>query len=317
MWCTRILFVSILIVIATLSFPMTVSRAFAHRSGCHRWHSCPSDSGSYDCGDWGYANYCSTSSMPTPRIPIITTNDAIEYVSIPPKSTTVKDNNEYVGHTVRVQEGVAGKIKKITAITYTDGVETSRTSPAQAIELNAIDEINKIGTRPIPTAYIDYIWKHDADSFVSKFITRYDIAAAAPKGHYALIKNDKVVALSEASTTGILSFENIKLKTGDKLAVGKYTGKKILWMMPKATSVSEPTVVDIKKLTVSPEYYSLHGIKNPRIDEKKNHKICSDTVKADYLKNRTSSEAKLDAILIKKDTLTLYYPPLPCDIKEL
>lgn len=27
---------------------------FAHQSGCHRWHSCPSDSGSYVCGDLGY-----------------------------------------------------------------------------------------------------------------------------------------------------------------------------------------------------------------------------------------------------------------------
>jgi len=26
----------------------------AHRSGCHRWHSCPSDSGSYTCGDAGH-----------------------------------------------------------------------------------------------------------------------------------------------------------------------------------------------------------------------------------------------------------------------
>jgi len=28
--------------------------ASAHRSGCHRWHSCPSDSGSYTCGDVGH-----------------------------------------------------------------------------------------------------------------------------------------------------------------------------------------------------------------------------------------------------------------------
>ncbi|MCW1891796.1 MAG: SH3 domain-containing protein [Candidatus Uhrbacteria bacterium] len=28
--------------------------AYAHRSGCHRWHSCPSDSGSYTCGDAGH-----------------------------------------------------------------------------------------------------------------------------------------------------------------------------------------------------------------------------------------------------------------------
>ncbi len=45
--------------------------AEAHRSGCHRWHSCPSDSGSYICGDTGRCSgcpdnqYCENS---TPRI---------------------------------------------------------------------------------------------------------------------------------------------------------------------------------------------------------------------------------------------------------
>ncbi|GEM50151.1 stalk domain-containing protein [Deinococcus cellulosilyticus] len=32
--------------------------AEAHRSGCHRWHSCPSDTGSYVCGDLGYTSGC-------------------------------------------------------------------------------------------------------------------------------------------------------------------------------------------------------------------------------------------------------------------
>lgn len=36
--------------------------ANAHRSGCHRWHSCPSDSGSYACGDLGYP--CRYSTYP-------------------------------------------------------------------------------------------------------------------------------------------------------------------------------------------------------------------------------------------------------------
>lgn len=27
----------------------------AHQDGCHRWHSCPSDTGSYVCGDLGHA----------------------------------------------------------------------------------------------------------------------------------------------------------------------------------------------------------------------------------------------------------------------
>ena len=35
--------------------PMIVN---AHRSGCHRWHSCPSDRGAYICGDLGYCSQC-------------------------------------------------------------------------------------------------------------------------------------------------------------------------------------------------------------------------------------------------------------------
>lgn len=30
----------------------------AHRSGCHRWHSWPPDTGSYVCGDLGYCSQC-------------------------------------------------------------------------------------------------------------------------------------------------------------------------------------------------------------------------------------------------------------------
>jgi hypothetical protein len=32
--------------------------AQGHRSGCHRWHSCPSDTGSYTCGDLGKCSGC-------------------------------------------------------------------------------------------------------------------------------------------------------------------------------------------------------------------------------------------------------------------
>lgn len=32
--------------------------ADAHRDGCHRWHSCPSDHGTYECGDLGYCSKC-------------------------------------------------------------------------------------------------------------------------------------------------------------------------------------------------------------------------------------------------------------------
>jgi hypothetical protein len=36
----------------------TTLTADAHRDGCHRWHSCPSDSGTYECGDLGYCSQC-------------------------------------------------------------------------------------------------------------------------------------------------------------------------------------------------------------------------------------------------------------------
>jgi hypothetical protein len=35
-----------------------IGAADAHRSGCHRWHSCPSDRGTYSCGDLGYCAQC-------------------------------------------------------------------------------------------------------------------------------------------------------------------------------------------------------------------------------------------------------------------
>lgn len=33
---------------------LSYTSMLAHRSGCHRWHSCPSDTGSYICGDLGH-----------------------------------------------------------------------------------------------------------------------------------------------------------------------------------------------------------------------------------------------------------------------
>jgi len=50
----------LLVVLITVSIYQ--APAFAHRSGCHRWHSCPSDTGSYTCGDTGYCSECPDNS---------------------------------------------------------------------------------------------------------------------------------------------------------------------------------------------------------------------------------------------------------------
>lgn len=51
-----------IIVSVLLSSPIIVVYSEGHRDGCHRWHSCPSDDGSYVCGDLGYDDECSSSN---------------------------------------------------------------------------------------------------------------------------------------------------------------------------------------------------------------------------------------------------------------
>lgn len=46
------------ILLAVVALAVAFS-AEGHRSGCHRWHSCPSDRGTYICGDLGYCSQCS------------------------------------------------------------------------------------------------------------------------------------------------------------------------------------------------------------------------------------------------------------------
>ncbi len=46
-----------LLLIAVLMFSV-LNFASAHRDGCHSMHSCPSDTGSYECGDRGYCSEC-------------------------------------------------------------------------------------------------------------------------------------------------------------------------------------------------------------------------------------------------------------------
>lgn len=46
------------IAVGALALGPLAAPASAHRDGCHRWHSCPSDTGSYVCGDLGYYSEC-------------------------------------------------------------------------------------------------------------------------------------------------------------------------------------------------------------------------------------------------------------------
>jgi endonuclease YncB( thermonuclease family) len=48
----------VFLIIVGLVFSVLPQDGFAHRDGCHTWHSCPSDSGSYTCGDKGHCSEC-------------------------------------------------------------------------------------------------------------------------------------------------------------------------------------------------------------------------------------------------------------------
>lgn len=50
--------IALLILISIAIIPIYPMESLAHRDGCHRWHSCPSDDGSYVCGDLGYDDEC-------------------------------------------------------------------------------------------------------------------------------------------------------------------------------------------------------------------------------------------------------------------
>ena len=56
MYALITLLTTILISIAII--PISPTESLAHRDGCHRWHSCPSDDGSYVCGDLGRDDEC-------------------------------------------------------------------------------------------------------------------------------------------------------------------------------------------------------------------------------------------------------------------
>src|SRR5207253_526843 len=67
--------------------------ADAHRSGCHRWHSCPSDNGSYVCGDLGYYSECPNKPQDPPPTPA----PRSEPTAVPPAPAPVPPATERPG----------------------------------------------------------------------------------------------------------------------------------------------------------------------------------------------------------------------------
>lgn len=68
-------------IIFLLSLFILASSAYAHRSGCHRWHSCPSDRGTYICGDVGYCSGCPNNQYCKNGLPVTSEGKNEENIS--------------------------------------------------------------------------------------------------------------------------------------------------------------------------------------------------------------------------------------------
>lgn len=285
--------------------------ASAHRSGCHRWHSCPSDSGSYVCGDTGHSNYCGNSTYQTPQ-PVVTTKDEISDTPISYETTTIDNREEYIGYKTLVTQGKNGSRRLTTTVTYTNGVESSRSTPTESTTSEPVTEVFSVGTRELPTSFIDYLMDGKEGGFLWFKTKLYTIHIyGKPNTDYALIKNGKVIELGKTDARGNTYFRDIKLKSGDSLQVGTSTGSKFLWFMPSATATSEKTYVNTDNKTLLTEYDKIHGKTETQASDQGSIGTCSTEAKEAYFAIRSSAEKVLDDA---QSEFTLYYPQV-CMVK--
>lgn len=251
---------AIAVFISLFSF-FTVNVVQAHQSGCHRWHSCPSDSGSYTCGDWGYSNYCGSSNYTyTPPTPVYTTGEDVKYNSIP-IVTEYKDNNDEYPDYVKVsREGENGEEKVTTIINYTNGIETSRNVPITEKTKEPISKIIEKGVRLVPTGYIDSIKNVSDDGFLGWNTGKYNILGRyKPDVKIALLKNGDVISTTITYDNGFFGFHNIAASDKDIFSIATDNGRNWFWETPKTTRISEPYTFTSKGLKMTSEYYSING----------------------------------------------------------
>jgi hypothetical protein len=76
-----------LLFVLALLLTFSVTKVEAHRDGCHAAHSCPSDTGSYVCGDLGNSSECGSAPQPT-TAPVAPTSAPIKQF-VAPVATSV------------------------------------------------------------------------------------------------------------------------------------------------------------------------------------------------------------------------------------
>jgi hypothetical protein len=94
----------------------------------------------------------SDASKTTKKIsPKIETKSVVTNEVIPYKSSTINDNALAQGVTQTQTKGVNGVLTHTYQVTYTDGVETSRSKPVDTVTTPAVNEVIAIGTKSVPS----------------------------------------------------------------------------------------------------------------------------------------------------------------------
>lgn len=252
----KILIAIILIaLLGTATILVPTGNVSAHRDGCHRWHSCPSDSGSYVCGDLGYTSGCGTSAAPTVkkpaivRVPVKTVKTESKQ-SIVAYSVTKKYNpNEYPSYKKNISPGATGVSVTKTTIQLTDGTETSRSVPVVSVIEEPVDEVIEVGNRTKPVCRITKIVEMNG-GFFNLNKGKYIAEGFCPADTKILLyQNDKKVSTAKSNKDGYFEFK--KLKKAEKsswLVINDDNGKRL----------SEKTQVTFTQQKYKTEYAMLH-----------------------------------------------------------
>jgi hypothetical protein len=227
-------------------------QASAHRSGCHRWHSCPSDSGSYVCGDLGYYSECPggapTTKKPVQkqRIPVVTKKKVNTDTPIVFKTIERKNYHEYPSFRKVMQPGANGVSRAITELTLTDGVQTASNAVGAEVPVAVVDEIVDVGARIEPLAKITRFWS-------TKKKDHFDIKGTfKPNAEVVISVNGKRVKRAKTDGNGVFMFRGIKVtQQAPELIIYERKNR-------KEQQISEKTFVDRNTKAFTTEYQKLH-----------------------------------------------------------
>lgn len=230
-----------------------VDQVFAHRSGCHRWHSCPSDSGSYTCGDTGYTSGCGSYTLPSySYTPVKTVRDTTREEGVDYRTITKYDFREYPGYMKIKQTGSTGVRTITTTISLTDGVETSRADTSNSVTTTPVDQIVIMGGRTKPVAKI-YGIANSSPGFLGVNKGKYDVwGKYKANSKIYLFVNKAEMSNSQTNSNGWFVFRNVAIKRVESwLLVFERSGNKVI-------TLSEKTKVSTKTKKVTTEYDILH-----------------------------------------------------------